>query len=237
MANPRIPRAIDKFNAYINDSTNYLLAGPTPPPSAPAEAGAAAALAVQPNWSRLQLFDYEMNAWSDLRNRWNVQYAKYSPKKETRTTAIKNVLLDIRQAFIDFAQSKLGRMAGSVNVTQDDAAALNFVFKRKSPTRHRTQVQNYPYFTLSPMGSGDLKWRVRPTNDSKKASMIADFELQVVFAFLPLDEPRHLQIADLTNSFISTKAIFVQHCGTQNTGKWIFVACRWVNNIDPSRNS
>ena len=239
----RISPIIAVFNSFINDTTNYLLAAPAPPPSAAdgsGSGGGGAVIAVQPNYVRLGITDSEMNQWSNYRSQWNALYPKYTQKKETRTTAITDQLRSVQKNFRKFAQPLIGRIQFSVNVTIDDLREFNIksaATHDANPTHSRTMADEAPYFTMKALGGGDMRIRVRTTEHGKHASMLPDFMLEFRYAFLPQDEPRHLQIADLNLQQISTKAIFTLHCGTDKQGKLIFAACRWVNLVDPSRNS
>ena len=236
-----VPRDISGFNAYVNDSTNYLLGVSVPPTAATGgalTAADAASIAVvpAPNYLRLGMSDTEMNQWRSYRDQWNALYPKYTLKDELRTTAIKNKLRTVLRNFVVFSTPRLRRMSGSENATEDDAAALRFVIVRKKPKHHGTQITDVPMLSLSPLGGGDVKFRVRPTTDTKRASKIAGADIEIRYQTTLLEEPAPLQIDELTKDLISSKATFIVHLGTQSQSKILYAACRWVVINDPSRN-
>jgi hypothetical protein len=142
--------------------------------------------------------------------------------------------------FSSFASPILNRISGNPYVTIDDLRVMHIKsgpVHDATPSHSKVQALDMPYFTITPVGGGDVKVRVRPTKDAKRSSKLKGFNIEFACAFLPLDEPRHLQIPDLTDHIVSTKAIFMKHCGTDKQSKYIFAACRWVNISDPSRNS
>ena len=240
MSRTRIPEKIGDFNAYLNDTTNYLLAAPAPSPLAAETAGAA--LAVVPNYVRLGITDAEMNQWRNYHDQWNALYPLYTQKKQTRTTSIKDQLRIVQKNFSRFVHesSLFERIISSVNRTLNDLEEFHikaFPLKDANPTQSHVQVITAPVFALVPIGSGDMNGEVRAFDDSTRASKLKGFEVEVRYAFLPQDEPRHLQIADLNNSQIFSKAKFILHCGTDKQGKLIFAAARWINITDPGRNS
>ena len=83
METTRIPRLTGDFNAYLNDTTNYLQVQ----------------IGEEPNWHRLGITSTEMDTWASFRSQWNLLYPKYTQKKETRTTSVKDQLLLIQKRF------------------------------------------------------------------------------------------------------------------------------------------
>ena len=230
-----IARDISGFNAYVNGSTAYLL-GASVPPSSVAEGSGAPALAVVPNYVRLGLTDVEMNQWRDYRDQWNTLHLPYSMKDESRTLAITRKQRNVQKLFIGFATPLLRRMSGSANATIDDASALGFKLTRKKPTHKQTPIQDVPVLAMKAIGGGDVKVFVRTVKDSKRTSKLAGAQIEFRYALLPLDEPRHLQISDLTNQVLSSRSIFFLHTGADSMTKVLFAAVRWIDITNPTLN-
>jgi hypothetical protein len=167
-------------------------------------------------------------------------YKKYSDKQEGKTTAVKDKMHIKISDFRTFMAPILNRMSGNPYVTVDDLREFHIKagqLKDNNPTKTRVQAIDAPDFSLVSITSGDFIGRVRPTKHAKRASKLPGFEIEVAYAYLPQDEPRHLLLGDLTNSVEFTKAKFIFHAGVPNIGKWLFAAARWIDPKDSSRNS
>jgi hypothetical protein len=232
----RIPKAVAEFNAYIINTERYLRAIPVPPPPTTSAVPAGAAAPVQPNYIRLGMLDTEMNAWTGFKNQWNSLYILYSDKEESRTTAVKNKLRGVQNSFASFAQTLLVMMAGIRTVTDDDAAVLNIVIHRAHPSHRVTPITDVPLFGMFPIGGGEVKFVVRSANDTKRASKILGADVEIRYAAIFIDEVPPKKVDDLFHSYISSKAIFLLNIGVYDSQKTLYVALRWVDVKNPSRN-
>lgn len=120
----RIPQKAALFSTYINMALDYLLI--TPP-------GAA-----QANWERLGITGSEINQLITFRNSNTTYYAKYANKKDTRTTAVKDLFRNNQKLFIAFFQPLLDRIGSSANVTIDDLETFDI---KKGPLRDTTRTR------------------------------------------------------------------------------------------------
>jgi hypothetical protein len=250
MADTRIPRTSSGFNAYINNTKNYLLLDTTvqpgmyiPQPFPPIlPTGAAPLVAVIPslkNWQRLWLLPSEMDKWTSFCLQYNTLYAKYSDKKESRTTAVRDNLLKVIDDFSAFATPILNRIEGDVYVTIDDLSVFHIksgFMRDQHPTRHRVPIVDVPVFGMTPLGGGDMRFTIRSTHDASRASKLPGTEIEVRYQLLFIDEPTPKHIDDMTKQYLSSKALFVFHCGADKTGKNMWAAVRYIVVNDPSRN-
>jgi hypothetical protein len=231
----RIPKAVDTLNSYINNTTNYLLAD-SPVVPLPPTVGATVAAVPTPfkNWQRLTMIQTEMDAWVNYKNQWNLLFSKYSDKEESRTTAITTKLHGVETNFRRFAQPILTMIAGVRTVTDDDAAVLNIVIHRAEPVHPITPIDQIPTFSATPIGGAEVKFSVRPTHDSTRASKLPDataVEIRYEVGDVCPPEP-----TVCTQMYISTKSIFILSLPGTAKGKTMHVSARWIIANDPARN-
>jgi hypothetical protein len=207
---------------------------PAPPPTTSAVAPAPAVAPVVPNYIRLGMIDTEMNSWTGFKNQWNALYILYSDKEESRTTAIKNKLRDVQKAFKFFAQPLLTMMTGIRTVTDDDAAVLHIVIHRAPPVHPVTPIDQIPAFSATPMGGSEIKFSVRPTHDTKRASRLP--EATAVELRYEVGDVAPVSAVVCTNMFQSTKSIFILALPDASKGKMLHVSARWIVANDPARN-
>jgi len=251
MDNSRIPRTPSGFNAYINNTKNYLLLDAIvqpgmyiPQPFPPILPTGAVSPTVAPtpflkNWQRLWLLPSEMDRWTSFCLQYSTLYAKYSDKAESRTRAVKDNMFSVMDAFSTFAQPILKRIEGDVYVTIDDLSVFHIKsgFLRDAvPTRHRVPIIDLPEFSMVPLGGGEARFHVRSNTDSKRASKLPGTQIEVRYLILSPDAPSPPHIDGLNRQIISSKAIFVFRSGDENTGKILYAAVRWIVVNDPSRN-
>jgi hypothetical protein len=112
-----IPRDIDRFNNYINQTNDYLILGsPTN--------------AVRFGWTSQNLLD-----WQAFRNDWEPLFFSYSNRKGSYTTVIKNSLLGIisKAVFYDKENKLIMKVKATVGLTTDDCSTFRIPFSYSSP--------------------------------------------------------------------------------------------------------
>lgn len=156
----RIPRMIDGFNPFIINTNTYMLAG-TPP-----------------NWQRAGWVQAEMTLWTGYSTSWAPLYAKYSDKKGSRTTAIKDQLhLIIKQCIaLDKSNHLLDRIAASAAVTITDMETFHIkkgVLQATKALGKHTVISDAVVVALQPIGGGNISVKCRTGHDSKRPSIAA----------------------------------------------------------------
>ncbi|MCF8275281.1 MAG: hypothetical protein K9J17_00995 [Flavobacteriales bacterium] len=229
----RIDQSDGGFDSYITSTTDYLEAE-TPT-----------------NGERLGLTVGELTEWSSRRDAWVLIYAKHKDaSKRTKTITAEKDLQ--KKAFIQFANPLLTRMSVSPALTSDDRGALH-LSERDAPTE-RTKIETTPLAKIIPMEGGDVKIRVRTTEDGNRASKHPDADhVEMRYALVsvgqdtgsfPIPDPTiprppsdtaagaqkvPTTAAECPYSKISKKAIFIASLGQEHSGKRIYAFFRWVN--------
>ena len=241
----RVPIKNGEFDTYIRTTTDWLFANSPVQselfipqrwnPAPPGVAMEAPVPVLLKNWQRLWLLETEANSWRSQRDQWIAIYTKYSnPDVRTRViTKDKETVLD---AFTQFAEPLNERIAASPYITNEDRAIFRIKQRSKTRKHHTAPIEDFPEFTMHGIGSGEIKFSVRGTHDGDRASKLAGTQIEVGYIILIPDVPRPTNASELTQSFISTKAIFTHNFGAQNQGKLLFAACRWIVATDPARN-
>ncbi len=112
-----IPRDIEGFNSYITHTNNYLILGsPTN--------------AVRFGWTAQNLSD-----WQDFRTEWEPLFFKYSDRKGSYTTDIKNDLENIIKAAIayDKVNKLVLKVKATVGLTSEDCSTFHIPYSYSSP--------------------------------------------------------------------------------------------------------
>lgn len=228
----RFPKADSEFNDYVQSAVPYLIANWAR--LVPSAAAPPAPLSPSPSPSLPGGTDPRLTQLQTYYATWNITYPR-SKDANTRTQTITNdkdtlrtqIEALLRSVFSDIPQSFL---------TTADRTTLNLRARDTTPTHHHTPITDIPVLSMKPLGQGDFTFHVSRTHDATRDSKYPGAEIEVRYQVLALDaRPTHID--DMTNSFISTKAIFVFHAGTQNTGKILWAAVRWIIISDPSLNS
>ncbi|MGD0710660.1 MAG: hypothetical protein ABR968_05705 [Bacteroidales bacterium] len=148
-----IPRDIDKFNSYITRTNDYLILGsPTN--------------AERFGWTAQNLSD-----WQAFRTEWEPLFFKYSDRKDTYTTAIKNSMeAIIANAIIYDRENKLIlKIKATVGLTVTDCYTFSIPISysmprlstpqgEKSADTHKTTMTEERVFPqLKPVGGGMIK--------------------------------------------------------------------------------
>jgi hypothetical protein len=245
----RIPKSVDSFNSYINNTENYLRANLTPTEAGkPTDENSTTSRLPDEwsktreettplytfNWQRLGMIASEMELWTNYKNQWNALYQKYSDKEASRTIVITNKLRGVQDDFKLFAQRLLNMMTGIRTVTDDDAAVLNFALYRSQPSRSSKPIEEIPTFSASPLGGEVIKFVCRPTSDSRRSSK--QEEASGIEIRYEIGDGTFSTGADKYTFFASTKSIFSLTLPKIAKGKTMFVSARWIVASDHDRN-
>ncbi len=213
----RVPKEISLFNAYINNTADYLEADSGGGP--------------QKNWERLGLTATNMGDWKQQRKYWaETLYLKYS-NVNTRTKTVTQEVQGFKKDFAQFAQPLLTIMAASPNVTDDDAGVLNFVINRKKPTHTHTPITEACFAKYTALGGGEMKASYSSATDSKRASLLKGANcIQVSYK---VGDTPPVNVHDGTKTDIVPRATYVLDLGSENSGKKLFIYQRWYNSKYP----
>ena len=229
MSSSRIPRGIDSFNTYINNTNTYMLV---------------AIAAAPPNWTRLGWTSSEMGQWTATVALWNPLYAKYSDKKASRTAVITGQLHTIikNTAQLDKTIHLLDRIASSSVVTAADMTTFHIKkgVLASAASHSHTALTDVVYSGFSALGGGDVQVKCRSAHDSKRPS-ITDGATCVQYTYLVAPVAVAPAVAVVPTSPLdvsltkesSTKASFILHAGADNSGKNLYVYFRWYNAKHP----
>lgn len=214
----RIPRGIDEFNPYIVNTNAYLLLGaPT-------------------NAERLGILLSEMAKWTEFANDWAPLYTKYSDKKSSRTTAVKDQLLEIIGNVADFDQSVhfLDRIAASANVTIVDMETFNIkkgVLQKQTRSSSNTPITEPVTVTIQPVGGGMVTIKCYSTT-GQRASIYSEADSVQYLYQVGDTAPSSAEVPGLTKE-LSTKAIITLNLGSAASGKNLYIYFRWYNTKRP----
>ena len=215
----RIPRGIDGFNPYITNTAAYLATG-TPT-----------------NASRLGILDSEATVWAAMLSSWTPLFAKYSDKKNSRTTAVKDQLLEIITETIAYDQDNhiLDRIAASPNVTIVDMETFNIkkgVLQKTTHSSLTVSIVEPIIPTIQPIGGGSVS--IKCYNSSGSRANIFEDADSVQYAYMVGDTAPASADATGMVKELSTKAMFTLALGSANSGKYLFMYFRWYNTKYPT---
>jgi len=215
----RIPRGINEFNPYIGVTTDYLTTG-TP----------------ITNGERLGLSQEEVSQWKAFNDECTPLFTKYSDKKNSRTTAIKDQLLLVvdKTANFDKTYHILDRIASSLNVTIADMETFNIkkgVLQKTTRTVSTTSINELVTVIIQPIGGGVVNIKCYTTT-AQRAGICDDAD-SVQFLYCTGDTaPESAEAAGLTKDLF-TKATFTLPLGAGSAGKKLFIYFRWYNTKHP----
>jgi len=190
------------------------------------------------NWQRLAWQQAEMTQWTGFATQWTSLYAKYSDKKNSRTTAITEQLhLIIKQCIaLDKANHLLDRIAASPNATITDLETFHIkkgVLQDNTRTQRRAEIAESLVVGLQVLGGGDISVKCRTSHDSKRSSL-ADGADCVQYAYqVGGTAPANVDDAGLRKE-TSSHAAFTLHLGAGNSGKNLYIFFRWYNTKHPA---
>ncbi len=228
----RVPDAKGPFNAYLTGTTAHLETGTSP----------------NRRGETLGLSTAELDDWIDFRDTWVPLFAKYNDPSQ-RTKTVTEDVNDTMDGFRLFAEPLLNRMSGSSALTNQDRDILHLPVRDKTPTR-RGKIEDTPFVKIEAIGGGQMKFRVRTTEDGSRASMhpLADF-LEIKYMILGFDPSapgtpasppapeNSIPTADTAKNYsISKKALFILETGENKVGKFMIAFLRWANASNPANS-
>jgi hypothetical protein len=216
----RMPRGIEDFNSYIVNTTAYLTAG-TPTTNA----------------DRLGVLPAETAQWVSLHAEWVPLYVKYDDKRNSRTTAVKDQLLNIIDRCVDLDQDNhlLDRIAASPNVTITDLGVFNIrkgMLQKSTRTTPQTIISEPVIASLQPQGGGSVLVKCYSTTGER--ACIFDDADSVQFLYIVGDTPPASAEVEGLNRDLSTKATFTLSLGAGKAGKHLYIYFRWYNTKYPA---
>jgi hypothetical protein len=224
MSDSRIPDSIAKFNSYINNTDDWLKA---------------ISSGVITNRERLTLTAQNGTDWSGYRDDWRDNIYPILSDPATVTTTVKSQARTLRNSFRTFANPLLDIIAACPAAIAMDEKKFNLVLNanRDTTVTHKGKIEDVPIVSIKGIGGGQMKCRVRTTEDASRASMheLADLiEVRYMIGIPnnpgPIPNPSDVPTVELaTSSFISKKAIFIMELPPASAGKHLFAFVRWVN--------
>lgn len=219
MSSTRIPRGINFFNSYIVNTNTYLLTG-TPN-----------------NATRLGLLASEQTQWTGFVTQWTPLYAKYTDKKSSRTTVIKDQLLNIIASCVRFDQQVhlLDRIAASPVVTIADLEMFNIksgILQKNTRGAYTSSITEPVIPTIIPLGGGSVQVKCY-SNQGVRAGIFPEADA-VQYTYTVSDKAPESVDATELNKEISTRGSFSINLGGGASGKTLFIYFRWYCISNPS---
>ncbi len=208
----RIPRGIDDFDTYIVNTSNYLFKG-TPT-----------------NAERLGILTDESTQWKAFADKWMPDYQKYKDKKNSRTIAVRDKLLQIISDTIEYDQKNriLDRIAASPNVIIEDLGIFNINIGILQKTRRSvltTPITEPVTVTIQPLGGGSMNIKCYSTTGQRSAIYsVAD---SVQYVYIVSDTPPVSAEAPGLSKEISTRGTFTLALGSGSSAKNLYIYFRW----------
>ncbi|MDR3653933.1 MAG: hypothetical protein P4L34_13305 [Paludibacter sp.] len=215
----RMPRGIVLFNPYIENVVSYLQEG-TPTTNA----------------DRLGVLPAEVTKFTEFFTQWEPLYSKYSDKKKSRTTSIKDQLLVIIDNVITFDQTYhiLDRIAASPNVTVDDMETFNIkkgVLQKTPRSNSSSIITDQVTVTMQSLGGGIMSIKCySPT--SQRAGIQEDADCVQYLYQVGDPAPVSAMSAGLIKD-LSPKAVFTLALGADSALKNLYIYFRWFNTRHP----
>lgn len=215
----RIPRGIDEFGTYLHTTSDHLIEG-TP----------------VSNGVRLGILPEEITTWTSMETEWNPLYLKYSDKKNSRTTSVRNELLLIIERTVDFDKSNhiLDRIASSTAATIADMAAFNInkgVLQRENRSFSTTPIREMVTTAMQLLGGGSIVMKCYTLN-GQRAAIYEEADCVQYMYSVGHTPPESAEANGLTKE-VSTKAIFTLALGPGSTAKYLYIFYRWYNTRHP----
>lgn len=214
----RIPRGIDDYNSYINNTTAYLKTG-TPT-----------------NAERLGVSTEELAKWEGFLTAWNPLYVKYSDKKNGRTIAVTDQLHNLIDQCTLFNQTNhiLDRIAASANVTIVDMETFNIkrgMLQKPTRTIPVSAITEMLTVTLQAIGGGSVA--IKCYGVSAQRAGILEGADSVQYAYLVGTTPPASVKAPGLIIDLSTRAIFTLALGAENRAQYLYIYFRWYSTKRP----
>ena len=211
---PRIPRLFAPFNAFINSTTDYLLAG----------SGGVT------NWERLVLTGGEINGWITARTNWNVLYAKYI-NLDLRTRLVKDDMRLLIKTFSAFSQPILDRIIGAAQAVTADFEAFHIkrgILQDKTRTRFPAPTTNPVVLSIECMVPLTHIIRYKDSELLTRGKPPGVIHCEIKYIVRDLENPPD-SADDCVLEKISAKTPATVLHVNGSSGKAAFYFLRWVN--------
>ena len=214
----RIPRGIDDYNSYINNTTAYLKTG-TPT-----------------NAERLGVSTEELAKWEGFLTAWNPLYVKYSDKNNGRTIAVTDQLHNLIDQCTLFNQTNhiLDRIAASANVTIVDMETFNIkkgILQKPTRTIPVSAITEKLTVTLQAIGGGSVTIKCYGVS-AQRAGIRAGAD-SVQYAYMVgTTPPTSIKAPGLTFE-LTTRAVLTLALGAENTAQYLYIYFRWYSTKRP----
>lgn len=138
-ASTRIPRSISLFGSYLTNTNAYFLAG------------------TLVNALRLGILPTETTSWTGFLTAWMLIVNKYTDKKGSRTTGIKDQLRLIIKSVVKYDQTNhiLDRIASSLAATLTDLETFNI---KRINTKNKYRCVNGKHYRTRYTGHKTNRW-------------------------------------------------------------------------------
>jgi hypothetical protein len=215
----RMPRGIDQFHLYFGNAVSYLQDG-----------------APTTNAERLGVLPAEVTQMAGYLADWIPLYSRYSDKKKSRTTSVKDQLLVLIDKIVTYDQTNhiLDRVAASPNVTVDDMETFNIkkgVLQKSPGSGGSTPISEQVTVTMQPLGGGMMS--IKCYGMTAQRAGITGGADSVQFLYLVGDTaPVSAEAAGLTKE-LSSKAAFTLLLGAGSSTKTLYIYFRWFNTRHP----
>ncbi|MEI6555786.1 MAG: hypothetical protein WCL70_09370 [Paludibacter sp.] len=215
----RMPRGIDQFNIYFPNAVNYLQEG-TP----------------KTNAERLGVLPEEVAALNDSLTAWTPLYSKYSDKKKSRTTSIKDQLLVIIDNVVTIDQNNhiLDRIAASPYVTIDDLVTFNIkkgVLQKSPASAGSSPISEQVTATIQSLGGGMMSIKCYSMT-GQRAGIMEDADSVQYLYQVGGQAPESAEAPGMIKE-LSPKAVFTLSLGAGSALKNLYIYFRWYDTRHP----
>ena len=214
-----MPRGIDQFNIYFPNAVNYLQEG-TP----------------KTNAERLGVLTTEVSTFTGFLTEWSPLYAKYSDKKKSRTTSIKDQLLVLIDNVVTFDQTNhiLDRIAASPNVTVDDLVSFNIkkgVLQKSPASAGSSPISEQVTVAIQSLGGGMMSIKCYSMTGQRAGIMDDADSVQYLYQ-VGGQSPDSAETPGMIKE-LSPKAVFTLSLGAGSALKNLYIYFRWYDTRHP----
>lgn len=215
MAKSRIPVLFALFNAYINSTTNWLLAmsgGLT-------------------NWERLGLTGGEITMWMGFRNTWNSYYTIYI-NIDLRTRGVKDNMRKTISDFKLFAQPQLDMISGKSTANTDDYETFRIkrgILRDVNPTPVPVPVTHPIVVSININEPAEHIIRFKDELAGDRAKPFGVKFCEIAYIVRDSENPPD-SVDDCTKRIITGRSPVTIHHSATDVEKRAYYFFRWINN-------
>jgi len=217
----RVPRTVDRFASYLNDTDSHLQS------NRPAGPGGV------PVFELLGLTIPQVDEWSSKRVDFRDNLYPLWTNKNTKTETVNENVVKFMNEFFVFSKPLLNIMAASPNAVTQDENIFNFKITRKKPTRPTAPISEVVVLDLNPIGGGTMRVKGRQDEEAKRGKIPETAKAIEVCWIVGTAPPA--SVLDCTENIISTRASFTMNVGAENHNLNIYAFARWIDTTNPAR--